>query len=92
MAKWLLENGATDGRFVSKRKMQKALSLHRYHWWRMAVGYLRRVRVVQTEGRKITLVDATWARGPKKTHRRRRRRSAWFEEHIQDFLERDGYT
>lgn len=88
---WLRENGATNGRSIKIRMMQNRLSLHRYSYWRPALSYLRQRNIVRIEGNEITLLDDNWEpvrEVPKP--RRRRQRTAWFEQHLQGFLERDG--
>jgi hypothetical protein len=87
---WLRENGATHGRFTKLRTMQNRLSLHRYSYWRTALSYLRQRDVVQIEGKEITLLDDSWENTREVTKPRKyRRRTAWFEEHLPGFLERD---
>jgi hypothetical protein len=88
---WMRNHGATNGRLIRIRTMQKQLSLHRYAWWRAAVSYLQQRKVIRVEERDITLIDDSWGL-VRKTHKpkRRRPRTDWFEEHLPQFLGRDG--
>ena len=104
LAAHILERLDYFGGSLSKRELQRKLNSHKYPLWGAAWELLisnRCIEVTQLRSRRQAVVRLVGTPGwlqvqdtdssPRKRRRRRRPRTEWFDDHLADFLRRDGY-
>jgi hypothetical protein len=104
LAAHILERLDYFGGEMTKRELQRKLNSHKYPLWQRAWEMLisrNCIEVTPLGSRRQAIVklreipEGLQARTPHekrwRKRRRKRRRTRWFEEHLPEFLRRDGY-